>query len=83
MAADLGELSHVVLEGLCGVLSVGKVIDEDDLLEEVGGGPLEDGVDRPEEDGPGLVVEAHHHRRVRQIIVILLRQASGKSITDL
>ena len=41
---------------------VGLVVDEDDLLEEVVGRAVEDGVHRPQQHGPGLVVETDDHR---------------------
>ena len=41
---------------------VGFVVDEDDLLEEVVGRAVEDGVHRPQQHGPGLVVETDDHR---------------------
>ena len=54
----LGKLGHVALEVLLDVVHGGGVVDKDDLVEQLVGGAVEDGVDGAEEDGPGLVVEA-------------------------
>jgi len=40
------------------VVHGGGVVHEDDLVEQLVGGAVEDGVDGAKEDGPGLVVEA-------------------------
>ena len=43
-----------------------KETHQDDLVEQGPGRPVDDGVDRPEEGGPGLVVEDDHDAGVGQ-----------------
>ena len=65
---NLWILCHVVLKILLEMIHGGGVIHEDNLQEDVLWRPVEDGVDRAEEDGPGLVMEAHDHTCLGQII---------------
>lgn len=60
-----------------GVFHVGEIIHQNDLVEQFIRCTFENRVDRPEQHGPGLVVEADDHRRVWQVVVVLLRFASA------
>ena len=70
-----GELGHVVLELHAEVLVLGGVVDEDDLLEQRLGRAVDDGVHRPQEGRPRLVVEDDHDRRRRKEGRVVLRLA--------
>ena len=70
-----GELGDVVLELLAEVLVLGGVVDEDDLLEERLGRAVDDGVHRPQEGRPRLVVEDDHDRGGGQEGRVVLRLA--------
>ena len=40
---------------------VAKVVKHDDLLEKLGGSPIDDGMDGPEKRSPTFVVKHDHH----------------------
>ena len=50
--------------------SLAEVVDEDDLLQQDGGGGLQHTVDGPEQGGPRLVVERYDDGRGGQVTVV-------------
>jgi len=52
---------------------VGKVVDQDDFADQMVRGPVQYGMDGPQQDGPRLVVEAHDDRRLGQVVQISAR----------
>ena len=65
-----------------GLTHVGEVVDEDDLLEQLGRRAVQDAVHGAEQHGPRLVVEAHHHAGVRQHAPVLQVQAPASTHRD-
>lgn len=52
---------------------VGEIVDENDFLNEMIGRPVEDRVDRAQQDRPCLVVETYYHRGRRKLFAISSR----------
>lgn len=58
---------------------VGKIVDQNDFADEVFRRPVQNGMHRPQQDRPRLVVEANDDRRLRQVVQVLARLfAPGK-----
>lgn len=71
------QLLHVRLQLCPKVLVLGRVVHEDDLLEQRARRPVDDGVHCAEERRPRLVVEHDHDGRGRELSGVRLGLATG------
>ena len=67
---DLGVLGNVGLQLLLEVRHGAGVVHQDDLVNQMGRRPVQDGVDGAEEDRPGLVVEADDDTGGWQVVAV-------------
>jgi hypothetical protein len=73
-SVESGQVKLVCLYGRRWRLThVGEVVHEDDLLEQVGRRAVEHGVDSPQQDRPGLIVEADDHSGRWQLLQVAAR----------
>lgn len=57
-------------EAMSVLTHVGEVVHQDDLLDEVRRRPVQHGVHRPQQYGPGLVVETHDDGRLWELLPV-------------